>query len=261
MKLDNSSISTRGAGQFPEPNAINEMSWLVPTVNIYYPSNHARGAAQIPQAHAMIDNSRPQIEGAGPYSAFNLSLDKHHVLMESEKLAWQLVIDPINGFIDEDKEATRTEKASAQASRIEQCREQFEISALKNADPSSLVGTSDAAIGIDPQVAHQDTPHTKNPASALYVAELKATIARYRDSIFQLLQSSLASAPLPDLPACYDKLRRHYFPIILGLVNLITHLGGKTISGEDINKFTRQAKTNALVLHTTATPAPPAPPP
>ncbi len=56
------------------------------------------------------------------------------------------------------------------------------------------------------QVAHHDTPPIENPALALYVAELKATLARYRDSIFQLLQSSPISTPLPDLTARYDQL-------------------------------------------------------
>jgi hypothetical protein len=60
---------------------------------------------------------------------------------------------------------------------------------------------------VPPQGTHQDTPPSKNPASALYVAEFRATVARYRDSIFQLLQSSPVSAPLPDLTAHYDKLR------------------------------------------------------
>ena len=113
---------------------------------------------------------------------------------------------------------------------------------------------------VPPQGAHQDTLPNKNPASALYVAEFRATLARYRDSIFQLLQSSPISAPLPDLTAHYDELRRHYYPIISSLASLITHLGGETISGEDIDQFTRQAKTNALVLHTTTTSATPAPP-
>jgi hypothetical protein len=111
-----------------------------------------------------------------------------------------------------------------------------------------------------PQVAHQDTPLNKNPALALCVAELKATLARYRDSIFQLLQSSPISTPLPDLTAHYDQLRRHYHPIILSHASLITHLGGNTISEEDINQFTQQAETDALVLHTTPTPDTPAPP-
>ena len=59
---------------------------------------------------------------------------------------------------------------------------------------------------VPPEGAHQDTPPNKNPALALYVAELRATVARYRDSIFQLLQSSPISAPLPDLTALYDEL-------------------------------------------------------
>ena len=107
MKTHNSSISARGAGQFPEPNTINDKSWLVPTINIHYPSNHTGGAAQIPQAHAMIVISRPLIEGTGQYSAFDLSLDKHHALMELEKLARRLLIDHIDGFND-NKEATHT---------------------------------------------------------------------------------------------------------------------------------------------------------
>ncbi len=61
-------------------------------------------------------------------------------------------------------------------------------------------------VNAPPQVAHQDTPPNKNPASALYVAELKATLTRYRDS-FQLLQSSPISTPLPDLTAHYDQQR------------------------------------------------------
>jgi hypothetical protein len=56
-------------------------------------------------------------------------------------------MDPIDGFID-NKEATWTEKARARASQIEQRREQFANATLKKADPSSLVGTSDAAIVI-----------------------------------------------------------------------------------------------------------------
>jgi hypothetical protein len=110
---------------------------------------------------------------------------------------------------------------------------------------------------VPPQGAHQDTPTNENPASALYVTEFRATVD---SSIFQLLQASPISAPLHDLTARYDKLRRHYYPIILSLASLITHLGGGTISGEDIDQFTRQAKTNALVLHTTTTSATPAPP-
>ena len=46
----------------------------------------------------------------------------------------------------------------------------------------------------------------------------------------------------------------------MSLASLITHLGGDTISKEDINQFTRQAETDALVLHTTTTPDTPAPP-
>ncbi len=62
-------------------------------------------------------------------------------------------------------------------------------------------------VNVPPHSAHQDTPPNKNPVSALYVAEFRATVARYRDSIFQLLQSSPIFAPLPDLTAHYDKLR------------------------------------------------------
>jgi hypothetical protein len=89
----------------------------------------------------MIENSWPLIESAGPNSAFNLSLDKHHMLMELDKLAWQLLMDPIDGFID-NEEATWTEKVSARASRIKHCREQFVNAALQKTDLSSLVGTS-----------------------------------------------------------------------------------------------------------------------
>ena len=57
-------------------------------------------------------------------------------------------MDPIDGVID-DKEATWTEKASTRASRIEHCREQFANATLQKTDPSSSVGTSDAAIDIE----------------------------------------------------------------------------------------------------------------
>ncbi len=116
-------------------------------------------------------------------------------------------------------------------------------------------------VNAPPQVAHHDTPPIKNPASALYVAELEATLARYRDSIFQLLQSSPISTPLPDLTARYDQLQRNYHPIISSLASLITHLGGDNISKESIDQYTRQAETDALVLHTTPSPDTPAPPP
>jgi hypothetical protein len=109
-------------------------------------------------------------------------------------------------------------------------------------------------VNAPPQFAHHDTPPIENPALALYEAELKATLTRYRDSIFQLLQSSPSSAPLPDLTAQYDQLQRNYHPIISGLANLITHLGGDNISEETIDQYTRQAETNALALHTTPTP-------
>ena len=59
MNLKNAPISTRGAGQFLEPYATNDMSWLVLTTNIHYPSNHARGVAQIPQSNSI--NVRSQL--------------------------------------------------------------------------------------------------------------------------------------------------------------------------------------------------------
>jgi hypothetical protein len=74
--------------------------------------------------------------------------DKHHALMESKKLAQQLLMDPVDGFID-NEEATWTEKASAWASQIKQHWEQFVNAALKKTDPSCLVGTSDAASDND----------------------------------------------------------------------------------------------------------------
>ncbi len=62
-------------------------------------------------------------------------------------------------------------------------------------------------VNVPPQGAHQDTPPNENPALALYVAEFGATIASYRDSIFQLLQSSPMSTLLPNLTAHYDELQ------------------------------------------------------
>ena len=109
MNLNNALISAGGADRFPDPNAINGMPLFVPTANINYPSNHAGGPAQPLQAHSTITHSHPLIEGAGPYSAFNLLLDKHHMLIKSEKLAWQLLTVPIDGFID-NEEATQIKK-------------------------------------------------------------------------------------------------------------------------------------------------------
>ena len=134
MKLHNSSISAGGSGQISEPNTFNDKSWLVPTINIHYFSNHARGAAQIPQEHVMIDKPWPLLKGAGPYSAFDLSLDKHHTLMESEKLAWQLLMDYIDGFID-NKQATWTEKASARASQIKHRRNSLQMPPSRRTTP------------------------------------------------------------------------------------------------------------------------------
>ena len=81
MNIKNAPISAGGAGQFPDPNAINGMSPFSPTANMNCPSNHAVDHAQLPQAHSVIANHRPLIEGTCPYSAFDLSLDKHHVLI------------------------------------------------------------------------------------------------------------------------------------------------------------------------------------
>ncbi len=109
-------------------------------------------------------------------------------------------------------------------------------------------------VNVLPQFAQIDIPPIENPASALYEAEFKATLTKYRDSIVQLLQSSPTSAPLPDLTAQYDQLRRNYHPIISGLANLITHLGGDNSSEANIDQYTRQAETDALALHTISTP-------
>jgi hypothetical protein len=68
--------------------------------------------------------------------------------MESEKLAQQLIMDPIDSFIDS-KKATWAEKASTRASQIERRWEQFANAPFKKAVPSSLVGTLDAAININ----------------------------------------------------------------------------------------------------------------
>ena len=119
MNLDNAPISARGAGQFLDSNAINGVPLFVPTANINYPSNHAGGPAQPPQAHSAIAHSHPLIEGTGPCSVFDFSLDKHHALIESEKLARRLLMVPIDGFVD-NTEATQMKKADAWASRINQ---------------------------------------------------------------------------------------------------------------------------------------------
>jgi hypothetical protein len=43
------------------------------------------------------------VEGAGPYSAFDLPLDKHHASIESEKLIRLLLMVPIDGFFDDEE--------------------------------------------------------------------------------------------------------------------------------------------------------------
>ncbi len=55
---------------------------------------------------------------------------------------------PINGFINNEK-VTQIKKADIRASRINELKKQFAITALKNADPPRLVGTSDASFDID----------------------------------------------------------------------------------------------------------------
>jgi hypothetical protein len=102
MSLANASISAGGAGQFPDPNAINDMSL---SADINCPLDHSGSQAQLLQAHSASANPRPLVVCAGPYSAFDLLLDKHHATIESEKLTWRLLMVPIDRFID-DKEIT-----------------------------------------------------------------------------------------------------------------------------------------------------------
>ncbi len=90
---------------------------------------------------------------------------------------------------------------SASGDAILESHLKYLLSQVKEGVMKSVQG--DTAV----QGALKKTPPTVNPAVARYVAELKATIDRYRDSIFQLLQLSPVSAPLPDLTAHYDKLR------------------------------------------------------
>ncbi len=51
-----------------------------------------------------------------------------------------------------------------------------------------------------------------------------------------------------------NKLRGASFPIISGLATLITHLGGEDISVQELEILTRQAKDDALELHTASMP-------
>ncbi len=87
MKIHNSLVPARGAGQIPQANAINGKSWLMSTITIHNSSGNTRGNAQIPQANAINNSSRPLMKDTSPYSTFNLSLDRQVKLMESEKLA------------------------------------------------------------------------------------------------------------------------------------------------------------------------------
>ncbi len=52
-----------GAAQFPRANAINVGSQLVSAIGIHVPSSHAGGAAQFPQAHPINDKAWPLMEG------------------------------------------------------------------------------------------------------------------------------------------------------------------------------------------------------
>ena len=57
MNLKNAPISSGGAGQIPDSNAINAMSPFFPSANIHCPSDHNGSHAQLPQAHSVIANS------------------------------------------------------------------------------------------------------------------------------------------------------------------------------------------------------------
>jgi hypothetical protein len=112
----NAPISARGAGQFPDPNAINDMSL---SADINCPLDHSGSQVQLLQAHSASANPQPLVACAGLYSAFDLTLDKRHTTIELEKLAWQLLMVPIDRFINV-KEITQIEKADARTTRIDQ---------------------------------------------------------------------------------------------------------------------------------------------
>jgi hypothetical protein len=75
---------------------------------------------------APMEETRKEKES--PYATFDRSFDEQDLLRESKKVAWRLLMDPIEKIIDEEKNANAA-KASTQASHIERHWEQFENAA------------------------------------------------------------------------------------------------------------------------------------
>ena len=67
-------------------------------------------------------------EAEHSYAAFDRSLDHQDLLHESNRVAWRLLMDPIDQLINKE-EKVHTAKVTAQASCIELCQQQFENAA------------------------------------------------------------------------------------------------------------------------------------
>jgi hypothetical protein len=116
-----------------------------------------------------------------------------------------------------------------------------------------FVRVESAQSSLNSAQAPDPSPPTQS-AILHYTAELHATINRHHNSILQLLKLSATIEPLPDLSPRYDKLRDASFPTISGLATLITHLGSEEILCQEPEILTRQAKDDALELHTASMP-------
>ena len=81
-------------------------------------------------------------------------------------------------------------------SHLKSLLSQVKEGVMKSVQGETVIPSQDMITG---------TPSTTNPAILHYKA-VKAAIDSYRNSIFQLLKLCPASAPLPDLITCYDKL-------------------------------------------------------
>jgi hypothetical protein len=87
----------------------------------------AKGGAPIPKDVEMMsrkslgspmEETRKEKETESPYATFDRSLDEQDLLRESEKVAWRLLMDPIDKIIDEEENANAA-KGGTQESCIE----------------------------------------------------------------------------------------------------------------------------------------------
>jgi hypothetical protein len=107
----------------------------------------AKGGVPIPKDVEMISRRplcAPMGEGMKEteraYAVFDCSLGKQDLLHESERVAWRLLMDPIDQCINKEEKA-HIAKANAQASCIEHWQEQFKNAAQKKSGQSCAAST------------------------------------------------------------------------------------------------------------------------